>query len=105
MPIQGTVTNTNGEPVAGVTIQVKNGKLSAVTNSEGKFTIEAQKGETLVFTSIGYVSREISLNGQRQIDIILQNSITRMNEVVVTALGIEKTNKSFTLYCSTDFWL
>ncbi len=94
MPIQGTVTNTNGEPVAGVTIQIKNGKLSAVTNSEGKFTIEAQNGETLVFTSIGYVSREISLNGQRQIDVILQNSITRMNEVVVTALGIERQTRA-----------
>ncbi|HEX3933840.1 MAG TPA: carboxypeptidase-like regulatory domain-containing protein, partial [Puia sp.] len=52
--ITGTVKNDKGELLAGVTVLVKGSKRETTTNDKGEFTIQANQGETIVFTSVGY---------------------------------------------------
>lgn len=89
-PVQGTVTDEKGEPLVGVTIQVKGTNSGTATDAEGKFSIEAPEGATLVVSYIGYNTKEVPLNGQANITIVLQTASTGLNEVVVVGYGTQK---------------
>ncbi len=56
--IEGKVTDEKGQPLTGVTVQVKGSRKGVTTNSAGQFSIEAEEGATLVFSSAGYISQE-----------------------------------------------
>ncbi|HEV3414144.1 MAG TPA: carboxypeptidase-like regulatory domain-containing protein, partial [Puia sp.] len=89
-PVTGTITDNNGNPISGVSVQVKGTRRGVTTDASGRFSIEASKGETLVISIIGYQSREIKLGEQANLSISLQAFSAQMTEVVVTALGIKK---------------
>ncbi len=92
--VKGVVRDENGQPVAGATVAVKGGTQSAVTDSDGAFTIEADGNATLVISSVGYTDREISISGRTILEITLQTDQKNLSEVVVTALGISREKKS-----------
>ncbi|AVR46487.1 SusC/RagA family TonB-linked outer membrane protein [Christiangramia fulva] len=83
--ISGTVTNTNGEPLLGVTVQIKNKNQGVNTNLDGDYSIYASPGDTLIFSSIGYKTREVSVNSQTTISISLQKDVASLNEVQINA--------------------
>src|SRR5579863_9197644 len=56
--ITGTIVDNNGNPISGVTVQVKGTKRGATTDAAGRFSIEATKGETLVISIIGFQTKE-----------------------------------------------
>ena len=62
--ITGTVTSETGEPLIGVTIEVKDGEVGAVTDINGKYSIEAERNSTLVFNYIGMKAQEIVVDGR-----------------------------------------
>lgn len=95
--ITGTVTSVDNEPMPGVTIMVKGTNTGAITNVDGKYTIEVPSNSSvLVFSFIGYQTVEQAVGKQRVINISMQEDIRSIDEVVVTALGIKKKEKSLT---------
>lgn len=86
--VQGAVT-TDGSPLAGVTVSVKGRSANAITDSNGRYSIKASKGETLVFSIIGYETVEIVVNGAT-VNANLKESKDEIEEVVVVAFGKQK---------------
>jgi TonB-linked SusC/RagA family outer membrane protein len=91
--ITGRVTTAEGSPVAGVSVAVKGTRRGTSTNSNGEFSIEASKGETLIFSYVGFATREAVVGDDARVNVTLQQADSQMNEVVVTALGIRKESK------------
>ena len=69
--VSGTVTNKANEPVAGATILVKQSKKITATDVNGKFTIEANPGQTLVITTVGFESQELVIHDQSNVAVSL----------------------------------
>lgn len=92
--ISGTVTAETQEPLAGVTVTVKNTSRVTLTDENGHFSVAAAKGETLVFSYVGYESQEVKVGNGATLNVTMSNSGNSMNEVVVTALGIKKERKA-----------
>jgi len=93
--ITGTVRDDNGQPVIGATIAARGSNAATQTNSEGNFSITVPNGaKTLSITSIGFTPQEVSISGQSSISVSLGTSSSKLSEVVVTALGIQRTSKS-----------
>jgi len=95
--ITGTVTSTEEEGgLPGVTVAVK-GKatIGTVTDVEGRYTLSVpEDAETLIFSYIGMVSQEIPIGAQTIIDVALVPDMKQLSEVVVTAIGIEKQERT-----------
>ena len=89
--VSGTITDSKGETLPGVSIKIKGTAIGATTDLEGRYTINVPDDiSVLVFTYIGYVTQEIPVNGLTSINVILQASNTELNEVVVTSFGVTK---------------
>lgn len=93
--ISGSVTTTTGEPLPGASVLIKNTNQGTLTDETGVFTITLPAGnQVLVVSFIGYVSREVEVaTSTSKIDISLEEGVT-LNETVVTALGITRSEKS-----------
>jgi TonB-linked SusC/RagA family outer membrane protein len=88
--IEGTVTTSKGESLVGSTVLIKGSSLGVNVDPSGKFSIQAQKGDILIVSFIGYETQEVTVGDQTVIKIVLNEASQQLNEVVVTALGIEK---------------
>jgi len=85
--INGTVTDQTGKGVPGVTVAVKGTKTATQTDANGSYRISAPDNATLVFTSVGYESQELSVTGRtagQSFDAILNATNANLSEVVVT---------------------
>ncbi|MGZ3922591.1 MAG: SusC/RagA family TonB-linked outer membrane protein [Flavisolibacter sp.] len=90
-PIKGRVTTADGVALNGVSVLVKGTSRGAVTNANGEFTVDINRGETLVVSYVGYIAQEIVVNDLRSLSVLLTVDPGQMSEsVVVTALGIKK---------------
>src|SRR5690606_14773441 len=56
--VQGTIKDTQGEPLSGVTVTLKGTSVASASDAEGRFSLSAEAGQTLVFSLLGYVSQE-----------------------------------------------
>ncbi len=91
--ISGTVTSADdGAPIPGVNIVVKGTTNGTVTDGKGAYhlTVPAEGG-TLVFTFIGLQTAEVEIGARTTVDVQMAADVRQLSEVVVTALGIEKT--------------
>jgi TonB-linked SusC/RagA family outer membrane protein len=95
-PITGTITDADGNPIAGVNIVIKGTNRGTATDENGRFSISAERGQVLEISSIGFVSTEITVGSQSVYQVSLTGENKSLNEVVVTALGIRKAVKSLT---------
>src|SRR5678809_344356 len=87
-PVTGKVTDNAGKPVEGVTVQIKGGTQTSITKSDGTFSIEAPSGNAiLVFSSVGFVSKEIPVDNKAQVNLALTNADNSMDNVVVIGYG------------------
>ena len=92
--VTGVVSDaSSGEPLPSVSVKVKGSDNAAITNFDGKYTIKAGNGAVLVFSSMGYASQEASVSGNT-LNVSLASSTNKLDEVVVTALGISRDKKS-----------
>ncbi|MEX2513925.1 MAG: SusC/RagA family TonB-linked outer membrane protein [Cyclobacteriaceae bacterium] len=94
--LTGRVTSESDEAgIPGVTVLEKGTNNGSVTDINGEFSIEvAGPTSVLVFSYVGYETQEVSVGNQTSINISLQESMAAMSEVVVTALGIERDQRS-----------
>lgn len=89
--VSGTVADSaTGEPLAGVTVQVRGQAAGATTDSQGKFSLTAPEDAVLVVSYIGYEPREVPLNGRTTVHIMLAAASTGLNQLVVVGYGSEK---------------
>ncbi|HWV67321.1 TonB-dependent receptor [Chitinophaga sp.] len=91
--VTGKITEAAGTALPGVTIRVKNDKTSAITNEEGIYNIAVPNtpGATLVFSYVGFLSREVKLTAGRTVyNIVLEPAIKGLNDVVVIGYGTVK---------------
>jgi len=86
-PITGLVKNEKGEPLAGVSVSVKGTTKGTSTNAAGEFTIDANKGDVLIFSSIGMETQDLTVSDQAQISITLKTKATQQDEIVVVGYG------------------
>ena len=96
VPIKGFVKDDTGQPLAGVTVSVKGGQNAVRTDANGRFTISANTGDILVFSYVGHTPREVTVLNDKVIEVELAGNAKNLNEVVVTALGIKRSEKSLT---------
>ena len=90
--ISGTVTESEtGEPLIGVTVVVEGTSRGTVTDINGEFNLELQDGdEKIVVSYIGYKKQVVEIGNRTVIEIILESDVSALQEVIVTALAIEK---------------
>ncbi|MBQ3660353.1 MAG: TonB-dependent receptor [Bacteroidales bacterium] len=87
--ISGTVVS-NGEPVIGASVMVKNTSVGAATDIDGNFTIQAADDAVLVVSAIGYQTKEVAVNGASTLNISLEESSTLLEDAVVVGYGVQK---------------
>jgi len=87
--VSGIVSEKNG-PVPGVNVMVKGASKGTSTDFDGKFELQANNGDVLVFSYIGFVSQEIDFTGQATIDVTLVEDATQLEEIVVVGYGTKK---------------
>ncbi len=89
------IASEDGTGLPGVNVYLKGTQAGTITDGEGSYTlaINDSKG-VLVFSYIGYETQELSVDGKSKIDVSLKASVEALNEVVVTALGIQREQKS-----------
>jgi len=91
--VSGVVKDANGEPLIGATVMVKGTNRGTATDVDGKYSINAPAGSTLVISYIGSKPMEVKVTGS-SLDVTLADGSNALDEVVVTALGIKKDRKS-----------
>src|SRR6185437_6498004 len=88
--VHGIVTDINGKPLVGVSITIKGEAIGTSTDKSGNYSISVPDAAILVFTYVGYTMKEIAVDGRSQINVVMQETASSLNEIVVTALGISQ---------------
>jgi len=89
--ISGTVvSSTDNEPLIGATVQVDGVQGGTITDFEGNFKIEANEGQTLVVSYIGYITKKVKVGGASVLNITLDEDKASLDEVVVIGYGVQK---------------
>ena len=95
--IKGKVTDLNGEPIIGANVMEKGVATNgAITDVNGNFTLQVPANAQLIVSYIGYQPQTISVNGQTNFNIKMQEEALELEQVVVTAMGIKKKAASLT---------
>lgn len=92
VPVNGIVKSADGEALIGVSIRVKGTSIGTVTNTEGKFSLNAEAGQVLVISYVGFETQEIAASPS--LNILLKPSSSSLDETVVIGYGtaIRRTN-------------
>src|SRR5690554_2291574 len=86
--VAGTVTDAGtNDPLPGVTIAVTGTNRGTITDFNGNYSLEASEGETLVFSFVGYTSREVVVGRGNILNVQLDQSVVGLDEVVVIGYG------------------
>lgn len=94
LKVTGIVTSIDKEPLIGVNVKVKGLATGSITDVDGRFVIELQKGDELEFTYVGYVEQTIKVTSEKPLLVIMSEKTRELTEVVVTAMGIKKEAKA-----------
>jgi TonB-linked SusC/RagA family outer membrane protein len=93
-PIKGIVKDATGETLVGVSVSIKGTTTGTQTDVNGAFTLNANPGDVLVFTYIGYLKQEVTVGNEVNITVTMTPDSKQLKEVVVTALGISRESKT-----------
>ena len=100
--VSGKVSSTSdGTAIPGVNVVIKGTTNGTTTDMDGNYKLSVPDNSTLVFTYIGFTDQEIVVGNQSAIDIDMEEDITQLGEVVVTAFGVEREKKSLGYSVST----
>jgi TonB-linked SusC/RagA family outer membrane protein len=93
--ISGKVRDENGADFPGVNVLVKGSSVGTSTDINGQYSLEVpDESAVLVFSFIGYTTQEVTVGSRTTIDLSMTPDVRALDEVVVTALGIERSSKS-----------
>lgn len=85
--VAGIVTDNLGTTLPGVTVLIKNGTRGVATDIDGRYTINVDASETLVFSYVGYTPITIAVKGRTKIDVVLSEDTQIMDDLVVIGYG------------------
>ncbi len=90
--VSGTVTDqSSGSPLPGVNVNVAGTTLGTISDIEGNFRLDMpDSANRLIFSFVGYITEEITVNDRAVVQVSMREDTKSLNEVVVTALGIER---------------
>lgn len=88
--VSGTVTGPDGNPMPGITVQVQGTNTGTATDANGHYQLSVPDNATLIFRGVGFAQQEVEVNGRSNVDISMEASTKRLDELVVTALGIQR---------------
>ena len=89
--LKGTVVDANGSPLPGVSVIIKNTTKGTTTDFDGNYSIQnVKKGETLVFSFLGYKTKEVLVGNSVLINVTLDEDTQNLDEVVVVGYGTQK---------------
>lgn len=91
--VKGTVSDESGIPLPSASIVVKETNKGTTTDFDGNYSIDVNQGQTLVFSYVGYKTKEIPVGGSNTVDVSLEPD-NQLEEVVITAQGIKKDKKA-----------
>lgn len=92
--ISGSIKDEAGEPIVGATVFIKGTTNGTISNYDGVFTLKVMADNTITITCIGYDDQNIQVGNSSEFNIIMKSSIVGLDEVVVTALGIKRSEKA-----------
>lgn len=88
--ITGKVADANGEPLVGVSVVIQGTTTGTVTNFDGEYSLLAAAGNSLQFSFIGFVTQTIEIGNQTEINVVMEEQATDLDEVVVVGYGTMK---------------
>ena len=88
--VTGTVTDESGEPLIGVTVVENGANVGAITDLDGKYSLEAPANATLTFSYVGYLTQNVKVAGQSTHNVVLKEDNALLDEVVVVGYGIQR---------------
>jgi TonB-linked SusC/RagA family outer membrane protein len=88
--VAGKVSDNTGQPIPGVSVKVQGTSSATTTDLNGNYTISAPTNGTLVFSFVGFSTREVAINGQSTINVTLSDDVKALDEVVVIGYGTQK---------------
>ncbi len=88
---KGKVVNEQNQPISGATVIVKGTEISTSTDNQGNFEITAAQGDdVLIFSAVGYSTLQENMKGRTNVNVVLQEAVTDIDEVVVVGYGTQK---------------
>ena len=88
--LTGTIVDGYGEPVIGANVVEKGTTNGTVTDIDGKFSLEVAPYAVLTISFIGYISKEITLKGEKELKVVLVEDMQKLDEVVVVGYGTQR---------------
>lgn len=88
--VKGTITDEHGDPLAGVSVIVKNTTRGVASDLDGNYSIQASSSETLEFSFLSMFTEERKIGNQSVINVIMREDRTNLQEVVVVGYGQQK---------------
>lgn len=85
--LTGTVEDTMNEPLIGASVMIKGSSQGTMTDFDGNFSLQVMNGDVVTFSYVGYVSQEITIAGQNNITVVLEEAAQNLNELVVVGYG------------------
>lgn len=95
--IKGNVVDEKGEPMIGVAVKIKGGTSGVITDLDGNYAIQVESSKAVLeFTFVGYRPYSLPIAGRSTYNVVMMEDVKQLGEVVVTAMGIERKEKSLT---------
>ncbi|MEM9718404.1 MAG: TonB-dependent receptor [Bacteroidota bacterium] len=88
--ISGMVQDVAGNPLSGASVIIKGTSSGTLTNPDGSYSVDAAYDDVLVFSYIGFSSKEIPINNQTKIDVVLEEEEADVDEIVIVGYGTQK---------------
>lgn len=89
--VAGRVTDQESNPIGGVSVTLKGSQIGTVTDIAGNYSLTLENGSgTLIFSNIGYTSQELPINDRSNIDVVLETSISALDQLVVVGYSTQK---------------
>ena len=88
--VSGKITNSNGEPVPGVSVRIKGSTTGTSSANDGTYSITVPDGATLQFSSVGYEEEEVVVGGRTNINVVLKSAVKLIEQVVVIGYGTSR---------------
>lgn len=100
--VTGKVIDKQNLPIAGVNVFLKDSSTGILTDFNGEFSIETEKGETLVFSYLGFKKQEIKVEEALKLEVILEEDVSSLEEIVVIGYGEKSKTKMISAVSTID---
>lgn len=91
LPVRGKVVDSDGNPVPGVTVQIKGTQTGTITDMDGNYSLQVpDDAATLIFSFIGMQTRQVMLEGQTEVDVTMKEAVLGLDEVIVVGYGTQQ---------------